>query len=113
MSKQRLTEEQKQLKKADRLNIKEVYAKLVDQRCQWVLALDENGSPVFCEKPAWLKNERVCLSYVPDSRFCSYHAALRSKRAQVDERRRNVTKFASVEGHPRAEIIAVRDGVAA
>jgi hypothetical protein len=99
--------------KAERLKVKEVGAVLDGQSCHWVLTFDVTGSPVFCEKPAWLKNERVCPSYVPDPRFCSYHAALRSMRAQVEERRRNITKFAAVEGKSRAEIVAVRDGEAA
>lgn len=83
---------------AEVLAVKEVEAVLDGQFCEWRLTYDEKGQDVFCEKPAWLK--------VSGELLCPFHASLRPK---SKERLLEFTRFCNVEGHPRAEIIALRD----
>jgi hypothetical protein len=97
----KLTAEQK----AKRLKVKETIAALDGERCDWVLGVDDTPSLVFCGKPAWQTGRG---RHFADLR-CPYHASLKTAKAREAERAR----FASVEGKSRAEIIAIRDGVAA
>ena len=85
---------------ADHLKIEQVKAVLSDQCCQWPLCPDEKGQFVYCDKPAPFK---AAWGF-----SCSYHAALKTQKAQKAESERDVEKF--LDCKTRAEIVAVRDG---
>jgi hypothetical protein len=108
--------------KAKRLKVKEAIAALDGRFCEWILAIpdmddaDANDTlpvAVYCDKPAWYRRKvpGVAGRHGYIILLCPYHAQFQTVKAFSAERERDSKRFAGDK--TRAEIIAIRDGVAA
>jgi hypothetical protein len=120
----KLTAEQKAkrllVKFQKRIVIAETIAALEGHRCCWILAIDNNSQPVLCERPAWspptlLNNLNVPYFNPgqPPYFYCLGHACTETWETRMGQIRRDYRKYGKRKSKSRAEIIAIRDGVAA
>jgi hypothetical protein len=95
--------------KEQAVKIKEVLVATEGNFCAVALAYDDRGNPVRCDKPAWRTGFAQYLRYQlsGDGLMCPHHADLTVPQIRAEGRR-----YQAVSGKTRAEIIAVRDGVA-
>jgi hypothetical protein len=131
----KLTAEQK----AKRLKVKEAIAALDGQFCEWIIGVTAEVEPeielapgeplpdwdswpdpippelVYCAKPALYRRKEpgVLARYGRVRLLCPYHAQFETVAAIQAEEKRQYAALDKANACTRAQIIAIRDGVAA